>query len=197
MQTDTNTLTFHIFLKIMFSFYKNANRSWNWVGRCQKKGFVKVNVFRVYYDKQLPNGNMSILGIMVKDSDGDILVMVSTGSLKIINKRVNELWVMLMGLRCCLYVGKHKVILETEHADVVAEWESWRTFIDPSYYNVIRSLVKRTTDKRLKLDVLVVHESKNQLARYLAKDGALNRTLPVMYFKPFGRVREFWHRDMG
>lgn len=40
-------------------------------------------------------------------------------------------------------------------------------------------------------------EKKNQLARYLAKEGAINRTLPVMFMKPFGRVRDLWHRDMG
>ncbi|KAL1819308.1 hypothetical protein ACET3Z_014177 [Daucus carota] len=161
-----------------------------------KKGFVKVNVFGIYCNQQLPNGNMSGLGIVVRDSNGDILLMVS-GSLKIINKRVNELWALLMGLRCCFYVNKHKVILETEHVEAVTEWNSWRTFIDPSYYDVIKSLVKRTTDKRLNLEVSVVDESKNKLARYLAKDGALNRTAPVLFFKPFGRVRELWHIDMG
>ncbi|KAL8093955.1 hypothetical protein AgCh_035728 [Apium graveolens] len=160
------------------------------------KGFVKVNMFGVFCENPLPNGNRSGLGIDVRDSNGDILLMV-TGSLQILNERVNELWSLLLGLRGCLYVWKHKVILETEHVEAVAEWEAWSSFIDPRYSDVIRSLVKRRTDKRLKLHVSVVNESKNQLARFLAKDGALNRTLPVIMARPFGRVKEIWHRDMG
>ncbi|KAL8131728.1 hypothetical protein AgCh_007597 [Apium graveolens] len=120
------------------------------------KRVVKVNVFGIFSENPLPNGN-----------------------------------------RGCLYVRKHKVILETEHVEAVAEWEIWSSFIDPRYSDVIRSLVKRMTDKRLKLHVSVVNESKNQLARFLAKDGALNRTLPVIMARPFGRVKEILHRDMG
>ncbi|WOH00621.1 hypothetical protein DCAR_0519990 [Daucus carota subsp. sativus] len=160
------------------------------------KGFVKVNVFGVFFHNPLSNGNTSGLGIVVRDSEGDILLMVS-GSLQIMNERANELWAMLLGLRACLYVREHNVILETEDGEAVAEWEGWKAYIDPTYEDVIRSLVKRTTDKRLKLHVSVVNESKNHLARYLAKDGALNRTLPVIMPKPFGRVREIWHLDMG
>ena len=122
--------------------------------------------------------------------------MVS-GSIQIINKRIIELWSMLMGLRCCLYAGKHKVILETEFGDAVREWEGWRNFIDPTHAELIRSLVHRTDDERLKLEICVVKQSRNQLARYLAEDGAVNRTMPVIFTHPFGRVRDLWHRDLG
>lgn len=36
-----------------------------------------------------------------------------------------------------------------------------------------------------------------QLARYLAVDGAANRSVAVMFTRPFGRVRDLWHIDMG
>lgn len=39
--------------------------------------FVKVNVFRVFCDNPLPNGNTSGLGIVVRNSDDEILLMVS------------------------------------------------------------------------------------------------------------------------
>lgn len=161
-----------------------------------KKGTVKVNVHAVYYDKPLGNGNNSGLGVVVRNSKGQIMIMVS-GSIQIMNKRVNELWSMLMGLRCCLYAGKHNIILETEFGDAVREWESWRNFIDPTHSEVIRSLVHRTEDERLNLEICVVKQSRNRLARYLAEDGALNRTMPVIFTRAFGRVRDLWHRDMG
>ncbi|WOG86594.1 hypothetical protein DCAR_0205809 [Daucus carota subsp. sativus] len=105
------------------------------------KGFVKVNVYGIFRETPLANGNRSGLGVLVRDSDGQILAMVS-GALQIVNKRVNELWAMLMGLKCCLYVGKHQVILKTEHAEVLAEWEGWQKFVDPCYSDVIESLVQ-------------------------------------------------------
>ena len=132
----------------------------------------------------------------MRNEDGEIIVMVSS-TLNILNERVNELWALLMGLRCCLYAGKHNVILETESGDAVREWEDWRSFIDPRYSDVIKSLVKRTDDERLELEVSVVTESSNQLARYMAIDGAVNRTVAVMFTRPFCRVRDLWHRDMG
>ncbi|KAL1820697.1 hypothetical protein ACET3Z_015566 [Daucus carota] len=161
-----------------------------------KKGWVKVNVYGVYYEKPLGNGSRSGLGVVVRNENGDIIVMVS-GTLNILNERVNQLWAILMGLRCCFYVGKHNVILETESGDAVREWQDWRRFINPSYSDVIKSLVKRTDDERLELEVSVVTESSNQLARYLAVDGAANRSVPVMFTRPFGRVRDLWHIDMG
>ncbi|KAL1808626.1 hypothetical protein ACET3Z_025616 [Daucus carota] len=93
--------------------------------------------------------------------------------------------------------GKHNIILETEFGDAVREWESWRNFIDPTHSEVIRSLVHRTEDERLNLEICVVKQSRNRLARYLAKDGAPNRTMPVIFTRAFGRVRDLWHRDMG
>ncbi|KAL1828825.1 hypothetical protein DCAR_0208086 [Daucus carota subsp. sativus] len=161
-----------------------------------KKGWVKVNVHGVYYQTPLTNGTRSGVGVVVRNEDGDIIVMVS-GTLNLLNERVNDLWALLMGLRCCLYAGKHKVILETESGDAVREWQDWRWFINPSYSDVIESLVKRTDDERLELEVSVVTESSNHLARYLAIDGAVNRSVAVMFTRPFGRVRDLWHRDMG
>lgn len=47
------------------------------------------------------------------------------------------------------------------------------------------------------LQLKVVGESENCLARWLAYDGAANRTRVVMYGRLFGRVKEIWMLDMG
>ncbi|KAL1818396.1 hypothetical protein ACET3Z_013265 [Daucus carota] len=103
---------------------------------------------------------------------------------------------MLMGLRCCLYTGKHKVILETEFGDAVREWEGWRNFIDPTHAELIRSLVHRTDDERLKLEICVVKQSRNQLARYLAEDGAVNRTMPKLPVQFCSKYSEVLYESM-
>lgn len=42
----------------------------------------------------------------------------------------------------------------------------------------------------------MVKESRNQLAGYLVEVRVVNRIMPVSFTRPFGRVRELWHRDM-
>lgn len=46
---------------------------------------------------------------------------------------------------------------------------------------------QRKKDPNLVLNVNVVGESENRLARYLARDDAANRTRLVMYMRMFGR----------
>ncbi|KAK1372912.1 hypothetical protein POM88_029105 [Heracleum sosnowskyi] len=41
------------------------------------------------------------------------------------------------------------------------------------------------------------HRAQNSLARFLMVDRAYNRTRLVVFRRPFGRVREIWHLDMG
>lgn len=47
------------------------------------------------------------------------------------------------------------------------------------------------------LPVKVVGESENRLDRWLAYDGASNRTRVVLYRRVFGRVMELWMMDLG
>lgn len=174
--------------------HKEYNMEVGW--ELPEEGVVKANVHAVFYNSPLPNGNNSGVGVVIRNSEADILAMVS-GSIQNVNKRANELWSMLYGLRCCLYARKHNVILETECGEAVQEWKGWKSFVDPRHRDLIKSLNKRVSDKRLLLEISVVDDSVNQLARYLAEDGAANRTLPVWIKQPFGRVREIWHLDMG
>lgn len=159
-------------------------------------GWVKLNVHAVYYNQPLANGNRSGVGAVLRDHEGEILLMVS-GSIPRVNPRANELLSMSLGLRCAYYKDKHNVVLETEHEDAYNEWENWKWFVDDRHRSVVDQLNQRKKDKRLKLQVSIVRESQNMLARYLAEDGALNRTAPVLFRRNFGRVRELWHLDMG
>lgn len=49
----------------------------------------------------------------------------------------------------------------------------------------------------LVLEVKVVGESENRLARWLAYEGAMNRTRIVLYMRLSGRLKEIWMLDMG
>ncbi|KAK1373849.1 hypothetical protein POM88_030042 [Heracleum sosnowskyi] len=88
-------------------------------------------------------------------------------------------------------------MLETESADAVREWNEWRWFHDENNWRVIQQLDKRKHDRKLRLHVDVIQETQNNLAAFLAVDGAHNRTRMVVFRRPFGRVREIWHLDMG
>lgn len=83
-------------------------------------GCVKLNVHAVHYNQRLSNGNRSGLGAVLRDHEGDILLMVS-GPIQNVNPRQNELLSMCLGLRLAFYKGKCNVILETEHEEVYNE----------------------------------------------------------------------------
>lgn len=50
-------------------------------------GFVNVNVHSVFYDPPIPNGNTTGVGVVICNSEGHILAMI-TGTLGHINQRV-------------------------------------------------------------------------------------------------------------
>lgn len=62
--------------------------------------------------------------------------------------------------------------------------------VDEINRNIIDQLEKHRKDKRLSLQTKVSEPSQNALARYLAFDGANNRTRLVVFTRHFGRVRE-------
>lgn len=53
------------------------------------RGMVKNNIHGCFFQNPLPNGNVSGIGVVVRNSRGKILRMLS-GSLGILNRRVNE-----------------------------------------------------------------------------------------------------------
>ncbi|KAK1381058.1 hypothetical protein POM88_027802 [Heracleum sosnowskyi] len=68
---------------------------------------------------------------------------------------------------------------------------------DRKQQGLIQQLDQRKSDPNLTLEVDVIRESQNRLARFLATDGAQNRTRLVAFRRAFERVRELWRLDMG
>lgn len=61
-------------------------------------GFIKINVHAYTLDHQLPNGNDSGMGIVLRDHIGAVIRMY-TGTISNLTPRANELWPMLIGLQ--------------------------------------------------------------------------------------------------
>ena len=59
---------------------------------------VKINVHGCFFAEALPNGNVSGIGVVIRNSRGKILRMLS-GSLAIQNRCVNEYHAMLEGCK--------------------------------------------------------------------------------------------------
>lgn len=74
----------------------------------------------MYYSENLPNGNNSGLGIVMRDHKGSIVLMVS-GTIRGVTERANELWTMLIGLRCAFYENENKMQIETDNDEAVKE----------------------------------------------------------------------------
>ncbi|WOG81936.1 hypothetical protein DCAR_0101094 [Daucus carota subsp. sativus] len=159
-------------------------------------GFVKINVHAVYYDPPLPNGNTTGIGVVIRDDEGFILAIL-TGSLGHINQRANELWAIQLGLQLAFQIGEKALELESESAAAIQEWDDHRWFTDPRHSRMVEQLNQRLSVGRIHLVKRVVVESQNMLARYLAEDGAATKFRVVRMKRPFGRVRELWHLDMG
>lgn len=108
-----------------------------------------------------------------------------------------QLWSTLIGMRCAYYQNIHNIELETESFDAVREWDDWCWHHDPNNERLIQQLEQRKKDKRLNLKVNVISETQNAMARFLATDGAQNRNRLVVFKRPFGRISELWHLDLG
>lgn len=167
-------------------------RGWSW----PPMNFVKVNVHAVSLAHRLPNGNDFGIGVVIRDHMGTIVKMYS-GTIRNRTRRGNELWSLIVGLRGAFLEGEDMVILETDNADGVKEWEDWRWYLDPNNRGLIQQLEQRKRDPNLEHRVNVISASENRLARYLAYDGAEKRTCLVVYRRMFGRVRQLWMLDMG
>lgn len=134
--------------------------------------------------------------MVLKDHRGAILKMYS-GSIQDRTKIENKLWSFVIGPRGAFFEYKNLVILKTDNEEGVKEWENWKWFLDPNHAGLIRQLEQRKKDPSLVLQVRVVSEADNGLARWLAYDGAVNKTRIVLYRRLFGRVKELWMLEMG
>lgn len=120
--------------------------------------------------------------------------MVS-GMMDRLNKMDNEIWVILIGLRAAFG--------EKREESWVAN-RSWGSAARTRRMEVVCVQKARTSsaqlkqrDKNLMLRKRVIVESENRLVRYLAEDGATNRDSLVWIYRPFGRMRQLWHLNMG
>lgn len=151
--------------------------------------FVKVNVHGHSRRNKLPNGNNSGIGVVIRDHRGTILKMYS-GTICNRTPRASELWSLVIGLKGAFFGNEHLVILETDYIEAVKEWDDWRWYLDPNHAGLIQQLEQRKKDPRLVLWINVVSQSENIMARWLAEDGAQNRTLMVLFRRLFRRVKE-------
>lgn len=88
-----------------------------------ERGTVKINVHGSFFVQALPNGNVTGIGVVIRNSRGRILRMLS-GSLEIQNRRVNEFYAMLEGCKRA-YIEDWKVFtLETDHFASYWEWRN-------------------------------------------------------------------------
>ncbi|KAL1811129.1 hypothetical protein ACET3Z_021194 [Daucus carota] len=130
------------------------------------------------------------------ESKGTILRMYS-GTIRNLNRRANELWAMLVGLKGAFIKDEHMVELESDNHEAIKEWDEWMWFHDLNHENMIQQLNQRKSDPNLTLIVRPVEASQNALARYLAEMGPLQRYRLVVIKRLFGEVKDLWSLDMG
>lgn len=162
-----------------------------------RKGMVKINVHGCFFAEALPNGNVSGIGVVISNSKGRILRMLS-GSLGIRNRRVNEYHAMLEGCKRAFIENRENFYLESDHLDSFWEWRnSSLEGVHPDHAFVVQQLNQRRDDRNFLMEVTLCDPNANELARYLAHHGAENYKVMVVIAQPFGRVFELWSLDMG
>ena len=156
--------------------------------RMPRRGMVKINVHGCFFAEALPNGNVSGIGVVIRNSRGKILRMLSS-SLGIRNRRVNEYHDMLEGCKRAYVEDWEHYILESDHFD--SFWEcrnSGLEGVDPEHAFVVQQLNQRKDDINIEMEVTLCDHNANELAAYLANHRAHNYKVMVVIAQPFGRV---------
>lgn len=170
-----------------------ANARW----RMPNKGMLKISVHGSFFAAAFPNGNVSGIGVVVRNSRGRILKMLS-GSLGIQNQRVNEYFAMLEGCKQAYFEDWSHFYLESDHLDSFWEWKnSSLEGVHPDHAYVVQQLNQRQIDRNFHMEVTLCDPEANALATYLADYGAEHFKVMVVIAEPFGRVHELWNQDMG
>ena len=165
--------------------------------RMPDQGTVKINVHGCFFVEALPNSNVTGIGVVIRNSIGRILRMLS-GSLEIQNRRVNEYHAMLEGCKRAYIEDWKYFTLETDHNDSYWEWRnSTQEGVHPNHAYIVQQLNQRREDRYFHMDVNLCNRNANELAAYLADFGARNFKSMVVIAQPFGRVFEIWNDDMG
>ena len=162
-----------------------------------RRGMVKINVHGCFFVEALPNGNVTGIGVVIRNSRGRILRMLS-GSLRIQNRRVNEYYAMLEGCKRAYAENWEHYILESDHFQSYWEWRhSAVEGVHPDHQYVVQQLNQRRADHNFEMEVDICDRNANELAAFLADHGARNYQVMVVINQPFGRIFEIWHADMG
>lgn len=93
---------------------KNVNVNARWI--MPKTEMIKVNVYTFFSEEAFPNGNHSGIGIVFRNSSGDIVGMIG-GSLGFNNRRENEYNAFLESLKEAYFRDFRNIVLETDHVD--------------------------------------------------------------------------------
>lgn len=158
---------------------------------------VKINVNSFFTVIPLPNGNVSGIGIIIRDHRGRI-IRILVGTLGIAEQRTNELYAMLQGLIRAYWEHLDIVEMETDNVGAFWELENARTHGVPAEHEyVIGQLIRRREDDNQVLTISPVDEDANALARYLARYGAENFDRMVILEHDVGSIQELWSADMG
>ncbi|KAK1399086.1 hypothetical protein POM88_008949 [Heracleum sosnowskyi] len=171
----------------------NVNPRW----RMPPKGVIKINVHAFFTDQPLENGNHSGIGVVCRNSKGDIVSMLS-GSLGFDNRRENEYNAFMEGLKQAYYRDYTDIVLETDHVEAYWIWRhsSLEGAPEPQA-PIVQQLNQRRQDENYRSKVFLTDFEDNALAVYLAEYGAQNFKEMVVMENPFGRVQELWSLDMG
>ena len=160
--------------------------------------FLKVNVHGLFSEQPFMNGNVSGIGVVIRDHWGEILCMAA-GSLGRQEARENELYALMFGLKMAYKLKKYKIFLEIDTPGAYHEWRNSTLGgeVDPNHAYVLQQLNQRREDPNLALEVIDVEPERNRLAMYLAQYGVEKWTRMVVIRELFGRVKELWSEDMG
>ncbi|KAK1371241.1 hypothetical protein POM88_037333 [Heracleum sosnowskyi] len=170
----------------------NVNVNARWL--MPPEGVIKINVHSFFSDQQLPNGNQYGIGVVCRNSRGDILRILG-GSLCIVNRRNNEYNAFMEGLKVAFVRSCTNIILESDHLDAYWDWtHSAIIGAPPQHARIVQQLNQR---KNFYTITRLVAPEDNLLAAYVAQHGAENWKHMVRIRRPFGRIMEIWNSDIG
>ncbi|KAK1378627.1 hypothetical protein POM88_025371 [Heracleum sosnowskyi] len=120
------------------------------------------------------------------------------GTLGIQERRLNEFYAMLYGLRKAFFENFNILELESDHAGAYWGWrfEPLKGVILEHQY-AVRQINTRKADKNSIIEIEVISDESNRLATYLAEHGARTWDRMVELEAPFGRFKEIWYNDTG
>ncbi|KAL1831176.1 hypothetical protein ACET3Z_000827 [Daucus carota] len=117
-----------------------------------RTGMVKINVHGSFFVNALPNGNVTGIGVVIRNSKGKILRLLC-GSLGIRNPRINEYNAMLEGCKRAYAEKREHFVLESDHLDSFWEWRnSTIEGAHPEHANIVQQLNQRSVDRNFHME---------------------------------------------